>query len=775
MDRIGVDAPLRARRGHIGLSLFFIVLALLLLAGLLPLAAMGHGEAQTASSPGAAVQGGASQLTTSQAAGSGSAPAAESAELPLQRVVLFTCGLGYFERDGRITGSRTVNLEFPAKGINDLLASLIVRDSGGGRVTSVDYASRDPLTRTLASLAIDLTDNPALGAILLQARGEEVRISAPEPITGTIVSVESRPVAEAGGSTGDPSTVREALFINLLTGSGIRSINLASVSSILFLNPRLRADLSKALSLIASDRSADKKRVAINFAGSGTREVSVAYMAETPVWKTAYRLVIGEGAGFLQGWAIVENTSNEDWRSVRLDLVSGQPISFVMDLYRPIYTKRPEVGVPLPPSLMPQVYGEAIGPGEPAAEPGTARGAASGDKAMRELLAGGRAYPAPSAAAPMAKTVQQSREEEDASAPAIDLGQGVSTGAVGASLGELFRYSMIDPVTIARNQSAMLPIVNQSVQGERLSIYNEQVLEKHPLSGFRIHNTTGLHLMGGPVSVFEGGAYAGEAEFDDIGTGGERIISYAVDLDIEVSPQGKSLPDRITQVKISRGTLIVARILQRERDFVMVNRGDRAKKLLIEYSLSGDWTLVEPAKPAEQTRDVYRFAVQLPGRVTASDGADGSPAAADGSTAASGSAASTTLRVVEERRVSQSVALTNLDSNTIALYLQQQVVSAAVRDALAKLSRLRGELTDLARERQGVEGQISGIRSDQERIRSNMSALDRSSTLYKRYVATLNSQEDTLESLVGRLDTLQSSERAKQKEIDDFIGSLDLT
>ena len=771
MAHLDIDARRRARQGRLGLSSFFISLALLSLAPLLPLGAMGRAETQAEGARGAAAQ-----PTASQAAGSGTAAA--SAELPLTRVVLFTSGLGYFERDGRIAGSRTVNLEFPAKGINDLLASLIVRDSGGGRVTSVDYASRDPLTRTLGSFEIDLTDNPALAAILLQARGEEVRIAAPESITGTIVSVESRPAAEISprSSADAPGAAREAVFVNLLTPSGIRSFNIESVRSILFLNARLQADLAKALSLIAGDRSADRKRVAINFAGSGTREVSVAYMAETPVWKTAYRLVVGESTSFLQGWAIVENTSNEDWRNVGLDLVSGQPISFVMDLYRPVYTKRPEVSVPLPPSIMPQLYGESMGQPGAESQSGSAGGAASAEKLMRESLGGSRAYPAPSAAAPAAKGLMPARDEEGAAgAASIDLGQGVSAGAVGASLGELFRYSMVDPVTIPRNQSAMLPIVNQSIQGERLSVYNEGVLQAHPLAGFRIHNTTGLHLMGGPVSVFEGGAYAGEAQFDDIGPGGERLVSYSIDIDVEVSAHGTSLPDSITQVKINRGTLIVSRTLRRERDYTIVNRAARTKKLLIEYPLSSDWTLVEPVKPAEQTRDLYRFAVTLPGRAAAGGAESGSSSpTATGGTAAD-AAAPTTLRVVEERRSSQTVALTNVDSGTVAFYLKQQVVSAAVRDALAKLASLRGELADLARERQGIESQISGIHSDQERIRSNMSALDHGSTLYRRYVVTLNSQEDTLENLVGRLDSLQMSERAKQKEIDSYIDSLDLT
>jgi hypothetical protein len=276
------------------------------------------------------------------AAGSGTGE-----QLPLSKVVLFTSGVGYFQREGTVSGNTDLNLYFKTRDINDLLKSLVVQDLDDGQVTEVTYSSRDPLTRTLQSFAIDLTGNPGLAQILAQVRGEKVALLTSQRITGTIVGVDVKPTSEHTTAT----------YLNLLTNEGIRSIDLAEVRSFSILNPQLQGELMQALSLLAENRSTEKKRVTVGFTGKGRRRVRVGYLLETPLWKTSYRLVLNEGQEhFLQGWAIVENTTDEDWRDISLSLVSGRPISFIMDLYRPLYVPRPTVEPELYSSIMPQRY-----------------------------------------------------------------------------------------------------------------------------------------------------------------------------------------------------------------------------------------------------------------------------------------------------------------------------------------------------------------------------------------------------------------------------------
>ena len=275
--------------------------------------------------------------------------------VPLTKVVLFTSGVGYFERAGEVDGDAKVELRFNVEDINDLLKSMVLEDRGGGRVSTVTYGSRDPISKTLQAFPIDLTDNPTLGDILNQVRGERVQVDAPTAITGVLLGVEKRR-QQIGRDE-----VIDVAFLNLLTDEGLRSVAMDAISRVKLLNEELDKELHQALAVLALGHNNDKKSVTLNFLGDGKRPVRVGYIQETPVWKTSYRLVLDEkGKPFLQGWAIVENTTEADWDNVRLTLVSGRPISYRMDLYEPLYVQRPLEQLELYASLRPQVYGQDL-------------------------------------------------------------------------------------------------------------------------------------------------------------------------------------------------------------------------------------------------------------------------------------------------------------------------------------------------------------------------------------------------------------------------------
>ena len=246
------------------------------------------------------------------------------ANMALKKVVLFSSGVGFFEHNGQVTDDAQVDMKFKTEDINDLLKSLVVEDLGGGQVSTVSYGSKDPISKTLKSFSIDLTTDPTLGQLLAQVRGEKVAIEAPNEITGIILGVETREQ-----KVGEDQ-VQKVEFLNILTDAGLRSVALDKLSAIKLVNEKLDSELRGALALLASSHDMDKKTVTINFVGKGKRDVRMGYVQETPIWKTAYRLVLSdEKAPFLQGWAIVENTTEEDWNGVGLTLVSGRPISWL--------------------------------------------------------------------------------------------------------------------------------------------------------------------------------------------------------------------------------------------------------------------------------------------------------------------------------------------------------------------------------------------------------------------------------------------------------------
>jgi hypothetical protein len=322
--------------------------------------------------------------------------------------------------------------------------------------------------------------------------------------------------------------------------------------------------------------------------------------------------------------------------------------------------------------------------------------------------------------------------------------------AQAGDVGELFQYAIATPVKLQRQQSAMLPIVNESVDGTKVSIYNAGVHAKHPLNGLRLKNTTKLHLMQGPVTVFDDGAYAGDARIEDLQPATERLISYALDLDTGVAPESKGHPEQLVSVKISKGTLLTQRKLTREQKYTVKNSGSRSKTVLVEYPLDANWKLVTPKEASEKTRSLYRFAL---------DAKPGTPA---------------TLDVKEEQVVHQGLAITNLDDNRIYYYINAKVVGAEVKKALQDVIKRKAEINTTLQKRTGLEQQIQVVETEQNRIRQNMAQLDRNSDLYNRYVKKFGEQEDQVESLRKEIALLKDQEQKQRQDLDKYLLALEI-
>jgi hypothetical protein len=683
-----------------------------------------------------------------------------AAELPLEKVVLFTSGVGYFQHGGTVAGDATVEMSFRAENVNDLLKSMVVEDLGGGTVPAVSYASRDPITKTLGTFAIDLTDDPSIGRILSRLRGERIEVEAAAPASGTIVGVEKRQVP-----VGDDRTI-EKEFITILTADGLRTLPLDAITRIRLLDEKLQQELEQALAVLALGHDSEKKSVSLAFAGAGERPVRVGYVQEAPVWKTSYRLVLGgdggkgdnkttgdeaaaAGQALLQGWAIVENTTDRDWKDVRMALVSGRPISFVMDLYRPLYVPRPVVEPELHASLAPQVYGQDMAVAEREFAKAGQGGGRGRQLAERDMQRAG-ALPAPKAARrPMQDMAAATAPMEEAEMT-HDGVAAIRSVAAGEALGKLFRYEIAAPVSIARQRSAMLPIVAEDVAAEKVSVYDDRVMAKHPLAGVRLVNLTELDLMQGPVTVFDAGAYAGDARIEDLPAGSSRLLTYAVDLDVEVAPRMKPRSEELVSVKLARGTLVASRKLARRKTFEIKNSGSAPVTLLVEHPLEPGWTLVEPEKPAEKTRDRYRFAVEAE---------PGKPA---------------TLVVAEELVVAQRLAVTNLDEQAIIFYSSAKVTSPALKQTLEQVLERKQEIDRLAQERGRREQEIKVVAQEQDRIRQNMAQLDRGGDLYTRYVQKFAVQEDRVEALRREIADLETEEQQGRRGLDELLGKLEL-
>ena len=662
--------------------------------------------------------------------------AEEEAALPLSKIVLYSSGVGYFQHDGTVSNRTQLDLRLHVNQINDMLKSLVVQDFGGGKVSTVTYGSRDPVTKTLGSFSINLNGNPTLGQILTQVRGEPVEVTAPNPIVGTLIGVEKKTESVGEGSQ---HRIVEHEYITLLTEDGFRSLSLANVQRIKLTNPALNAELHQALATLATNHDAQKKTVSITFDGTGNRQARIAYLTETPVWKTSYRLVLDEDkAPYLQGWAIVENQTPQDWNNVKLSLVSGRPISFTMDLYQPLYNPRPVVQPELYANLKPQTYGDAMDELKPGVSAPPAR-----TEAKKERLLG-----------KMAQSFSGGRANAPAVAAEMEMGsleEGVAPMAMAEDKGELFEYRIDQPVTLAKHQSALLPIIGQSLQGQKVSLYNQHVNAKHPLNGYRLKNTSALHLMQGPITLFDNGTYAGDARIEDLPPEQDRLISYALDLKTEVEAKFEGGTQELATVTLKKGTMLISRRLVEDRTYLVKNRDTRAKTVLIEQPYRVDWKLAEPKELTERTRDLYRFSVAVdPGKTA-------------------------TLRVKETLPVQESIFLMDSGIDQIAYYQQTKEVSPKVKEALQRVVYLRNKLDDVRAQRTRLDQRTSEITAEHARIRENMQRLQQNSDLYTRYVKKLDQQETELESLRKDIERLKNTEEEHRRELQNYMMSLDVS
>ncbi len=670
-------------------------------------------------------------------------PAKPATTLPIAQAILYSSGVGYFQREGAVEGNARVDLTFPIQDINDLLKSMVLQDLGGGSVSAVSFDSQSPVEKTLQSFAVNLTGNPGFGAILAQARGEKVEVTMqqgnatqPGTIAGTVIGVEKQ--KQQVGKDG----ILDVEMLNLLCAEGMRSLKLADVQRVRFLNPVLDGEFRRALETLALSHDTQKKAVSLLFGGEGKRDVKVAYVVENPIWKTSYRLVLSNKKGarpMLQGWAVVENAGEEDWKDVRMALVSGRPISFRMDLYQSLYVTRPLVEPELFASLRPPTYAGAMAPAPIPAATERPREKKAADKED--------AKPSDMPAAPPAARPPPRREAES---EGIDLKRGVQSAATGGALGDFFQYVLEHPVSLPRQKSAMLPIVQKEVEAERVSIYNEGTQAKHPLLGLRFKNTTGLHLMQGPITVFEGSSYAGDARVLDLQPKEERLISYAIDLGTEVEPVAKRDPDLLTKLKLHKGLVYRTQKIREAKRYNVKNRSEIDRTVLIEHPFRQGFDLVSKDKPAERTRDVYRFEVK------AAAGASG------------------TTEVVEEQQVQFAMELTNIDDQTVRFFLSQPVVSEAAKAALTRATELKAKLSATQRDVQQQATQLKVITDDQTRLRANLREMPPTAEAYKRYLKKFDDQETQIEDFQKKIKALQDAEHSQRKDYEDYLAKLDV-
>ncbi len=638
--------------------------------------------------------------------------------LPIRKVVLYKHGVGYFEREGEIDGNAPVDLHFRASEMNDVLKSLTVLDLQGGLVSSVSYESTKPVDKQLEDIAIRIPDQGSLTGLLAQLKGARVAVElGPSRVEGLIAGIET-----VTRKTGD-TTSWDTLLTLLVDGGSLRTFDVLEIKSVSFLDEGLRKDLQHLLDILLSAKKKDLKKLTIFTRGEGRRRVQASYVVETPVWKTSYRLLLGGDQPLVQGWAIVDNTQDEDWEDVSLSLVAGLPVSFVHDLYSPRYKRRPVVQVKEDQAYAPPVLEaaeEALATDGAPPPPG---GFGMPAPALTPQMAA--APPMPRAPAPMMR------------AAAMRSSAHVQTRT--AEVGDQFHYAIANLVTVRRNQSALVPILQAAFEGKRVAVYNPEVRDKNPMSAVLFKNTTGMTLEAGPVTVFEDDAYVGESMLDLMKPSEQRLVPFSVELGCQVTTDARSEVRDVHYVVVRSGTVHLHRYRIQRQTYVIQNKTPKPMDLFLDHRFVHGWELIDTDPPAEKTDSYYRFRLTVPANAT------------------------TRFTVSEKGDQVEAIGLSDVRRDQIRVWAESRYLDAEAVSVLETLADLSDRIADYDRKVAEREQEMTDLFQNQERLRKNLQALGSSHDekgLRERYVAELSAEEDRHQHLrreIAELKGLRSA------------------
>jgi len=651
-----------------------------------------------------------------------------AADIPVHEVVLYKSGVGYFERGGLLRAGESARLDFNASDMNDVLKSLTISEQNGGRVTGLRYDSSEALDKKLAAFPFKIDGQASLALFLDQMRGAKLELKfGAETISGTVVS--GRVVK------GDDKQPEREQLVALLDSGELRTLDLAAAGSIRFADPKLQAQLRDYLAVVNQSRATDKRSIYIDSSDARERQIAAGYMIPTPVWKSSYRLIFGDKSEpMLEGWAIVDNTTGEDWTNVRLAVVSGRPVSFISNLYEPKYVARQTVELPEDRAASPVLYGGAV------------------DELKQAAVAG--IAPAP---APMASAKSMARAQSGFGGGSLNgrtlgdiTGSLIALNVASEDLGDLFEYRFANPVTVKKDESAMFPFLQQPIGARKLLIYSESYGE-HPMNAAELTNSTSKTLDGGPITVFDAASYAGEALVNTVKAGDKRLISYAVDLGTRVTTKFDSSREMVREIHVNRGMLTTRAAIDETKTYTIRNIDQKPKTLIIEQVQRPEYKVLGQ-KPSETTTNANRFEVKL--------GADGTEK----------------FPVTEERVYETTTAVSSLTPDVLLTYVQNKALSDAGRRQLQQIASAKRQIADFDNQIRQLDANVGTIVSDQSRVRQNIQSLNQVSgqqDQVQKYARQLASQEGELAGMRDQLSALKKQKTAQESSLNALIEGLD--
>ncbi len=510
--------------------------------------------------------------------------AAEPSSLPLKRVRLYEVGVGYFERSGTVSGASDAVLPVPAGHLDDALKTLVVMSPGGNTaVAGVEFGTSVTADMARALAGLDGAQQ-SLGLVELigSLEGADVELrTAKETVKGRVVDVQDRATSDMeecrAPKPDAPCVPRKVPSLVLLTkASELRRFAVHDVVAIKPTDPGRAKRLETALEAAGGGAASVEKKLRV-MAQAG-KPVALGYVAETPVWRSTYRLVLGSADdAVLQGWALLHNDTDEDWKKVGVELVNGRPDSFLFPLAAPRYARRELVTPENELSTVPQLLGttpDAMWTGESYGAAGMgltgigSGGGGAGEGSIGLGSIGTIGHGAGAAAGP-----GQSSMLSVGNLAAVAPTEGVEAGA-------LFRYKLASPLDLRAHGSALVPFVADKVSARRIAFLTAPGAAAR--SAVHLKNAGHQTLPPGPISIFADGGFSGESAIERLKPRESRILSFGFDLDLELSETDSKHTDETRLVTWTGGSLMEHFVRHHTIAYEIENRSGSGRTVYLE-------------------------------------------------------------------------------------------------------------------------------------------------------------------------------------------------
>ncbi|HCO92260.1 MAG TPA: hypothetical protein DIT40_14925 [Alphaproteobacteria bacterium] len=644
--------------------------------------------------------------------------------LPLRSITLSTSGIALYTHHGKAGTDGKLRFPVAASQIDDFLKSVLIADPEG-RPQSLTLPGRAPLSALFANLRFDPDDFQSSASLLRALTGTEITVSGPQKLHGTLLTVTAQ---AADGAL--PQQHR----VSLLSDGGIRQFILEEAENITF-PPEIEAEIATAAAGIAASRAQEQRQVEFTLARPGNQAITLSYLADAPIWKAAYRLVIPGDTNRadkanLQGWAVFENNSPFAWQGVEITLTSGNPVTFRQNLYDSYYVDRPELPV--------QTYRAVV----PRADQGE-----MDDAAVRTM-------PAPRAQKMFDSrmTLPMAAAEGSAALPGMPLPQTENREDIGQ-----IHFSFAQKLDALPGHSVSAPIIEQHVPIAASWLYQADTDPHHPLFSLRIENSSERALPPGILTLYSATDcdspvcapdFAGDAAFPGLAPGVERFLTFALDRDTRIDRETSS-DKRLQKAAISDGILRLSHRLQQTTRYTVRAPETKGRTVIIEHPKRGGWQLA--GKAESETPTHYRLALPVAAGKTDS------------------------LAVTLERVTLEQISLLDGTNENILVALRAtSELDGKLRDALENIAEHRRALARIDAEIATLTRDYQNAVSEQQRVRANLEAVQPDSDLYRDYIGKLTALEaDIGQSNKALMEKNAQADKARQA-LADYIAKLEI-